>query len=482
VPALRYERPRDRGLQVSGLFGGTFARGGAAFAVSDEAWFRALLEVEGALARAAARLGLVPTTAADAVSAACADPARLDLATVVAHAADAGNPVPPLVRALRDAVGERDAVAVHVGATSQDILDTALMLLARDAIATIDTDLAAAAASAARLAAGHRDDLVMGRTLMQQALPTTFGLKAAVWLSGLDGARVRLAEVVASLPVQYGGAAGTLVASSGSGFGLRTALAAELDLADTPVPWHTVRLPVADLAGALGATAGVLATIAVDVVLLAQTEVGEVSEAGDAQGGSSAMPHKRNPVAAISARAGARRAPGLVATLLAAMEQEHERAAGAWHSEWPTLTDLLTTVGSAAAWLRESLSGLRPDTARMAATVAAARDPELAAALAEALTPTLGRDAAHDAAAEAVREARGSGRPLREVLAGRTDVDAEALLSAAAPDPGEAAAQVDAVLAEHRRLTEGTSVSELASEPENTVAGAWPTSAREEEK
>jgi 3-carboxy-cis,cis-muconate cycloisomerase len=440
---------------VSGLLDGTFARGGAAAAVSDAAWFRALLAVEAGLARAAASLGLVSETAAATVTSACEEPARLDLATVVATSADAGNPVPPLVRALQDAVGTDAARAVHVGATSQDVLDTALVLLARDAIVAIDADLAAAADAAARLAANHRDDVVMGRTLMQQALPTTFGLKAAGWLAGLDGARIRLAEVVASLPVQYGGAAGTLAASSGSGVALRSALATELQLADTAVPWHTVRLPVADLAGALGATAGVLATVAVDVVLMAQTEVGEVSEGGEGRGGSSAMPHKRNPVAAISARACARRAPGLVATLLAAMEQEHERAAGAWHSEWPTLTDLLVTVGSAASWLAESLGGLRPDTARMASTAAAARDPELAGALAEALTPTLGKGAAHDAAAEATREAAISGRPLREVLAGRTDIDVDALL-AAAPDTGEAGAQVDAVLADHRRLTEGT--------------------------
>jgi 3-carboxy-cis,cis-muconate cycloisomerase len=440
---------------MTGLFDGTFARGGAAAAVSDEAWFRALLEVEAALARSAARLGLVPATAADAVTKACGDPAGLDLATVVARAADAGNPVPPLVRALQNAVGERDAVAVHVGATSQDVLDTALMLLARDAVAAIDADLAAAAASAAGLAAAHRDDLVMGRTLMQQALPTTFGLKAAGWMAGLDGARLRLAEVVATLPVQYGGAAGTLAASSGSGIELRNGLAAELGLADAAVPWHTVRLPIADLAGALGAAAGVLATVAVDVVLMAQTEVAEVSEGGDSRGGSSAMPHKRNPVAAISARACARRAPGLVATLLSAMEQEHERAAGAWHSEWPTVTDLLTTVGAAAAWVAECLSGLRPDVARMAAGVAAARDPELAAAATEALTPSLGRGAAHDAVAAATREAATGSRPLREVLAERGDVDVEALLTAAAPNSGEAGPQVDAALADHHRLTEG---------------------------
>ncbi|WP_104530273.1 3-carboxy-cis,cis-muconate cycloisomerase, partial [Blastococcus saxobsidens] len=390
---------------MTGLFSGTFGRGGAATAVSDSAWFDALLDVEAALARAAAATGLVPTTAADAVTRACAEPAGLDLATVVARAADAGNPVPPLVRVLQAAVGERDAAAVHVGATSQDILDTALVLLARRAIAAIDRDLAAAAEAAARLARTHRDDVVMGRTLMQQALPTTFGLKAAGWLAGLDGARLRLAEVVASLPVQYGGAVGTLAATDGSGTALREALAAELGLVAPAVPWFTVRLPIADLAGVLGATAGVLATVAVDVVLMAQSEVAEVAEGGADRGGSSAMPHKRNPVAAISARACARRAPGLVATLLAAMEQEHERAAGAWHSEWPALTDLLVSVGSAAAWLGESLTGLRPDPDRMASAVMAARDPELAGALASALAPTLGHGAAHDEAAAAVREA-----------------------------------------------------------------------------
>ena len=236
---------------------------------------------------------------------------------------------------------------------------------------------------------------------------------------------------------------------------MRTALAEELGLLDTAAPWHTVRLPIADLAGALGAAAGVVATIAVDIVLMAQTEVGELAEVSAARGGSSAMPHKNNPVAAISARACARRAPGLVATLLSAMEQEHQRSAGAWHSEWPTLTDLLTTVGSAASWLAESLDSLRVDTARMAATAGASGEGQLAGALASALEPTLGKGAAHDAAADAVQQARESGRTLAQVLAGRPEVDVEALLRAAAPDVGEAGAQVDAVLAEHRRLTEG---------------------------
>jgi 3-carboxy-cis,cis-muconate cycloisomerase len=217
-----------------------------------------------------------------------------------------------------------------------------------------------------------------------------------------------------------------------------------------------MRLPVADLAGTLGAAAGVIATVALDIVLLAQTEVAEVAEGGpDGRGGSSAMPHKRNPVAAISARACARRAPGLVATLMGAMEQEHERAAGAWHSEWPTLTTLLSTVGSAAAWLTESLSGLRPDPDRMAATVEMSRDPELAGALADALAPTLGRGAAHDAAADAVRDAASTGRPLAEVLAARTDVHVLPL-AGTAPDVGEAGVQVDAALAAHAAARRST--------------------------
>jgi 3-carboxy-cis,cis-muconate cycloisomerase len=329
------------------------------------------------------------------------------------------------------------------------VLDTALMLMARDAAAAIDADLAAAGRRAAELAVAHRDDVVMGRTLLQQALPTTFGLKAAGWLAGLDGARRRLRAVVGTLPVQYGGAVGTLAASSGRGVAVRAALAEELRLALTPVPWFTVRLPIADLAGALGTAAGVVATVAVDVVLLAQTEVGETAEVSVERGGSSAMPHKANPVAAISARACARRAPGLVGTLLGAMEQEHERAAGAWQSEWPALTDLLSTVGSAASWLTESLATLRVDTDRMSAVVAGATEPRLASALTEALTPGLGRTAAHDAAADAVRTARNDGRRLVDVVRARADVDVDALLRAAAPDVGEAAAQVTAALAAH---------------------------------
>jgi 3-carboxy-cis,cis-muconate cycloisomerase len=226
--------------------------------------------------------------------------------------------------------------------------------------------------------------------------------------------------------------------------------------------------PVADLAWAAGAAAGVVATVAVDLVLLAQTEVGEAAEVSAGRGGSSAMPHKNNPVAAISARACARRAPGLVATLFGAMEQEHERAAGAWHSEWPTLTELLSAVGSASSWLAEALASLRVDPSRMAATVAAAADPQLATALTDALASSRGRDAAHEEAAAAVREAHASGRTLAEVLRERTDVDGAALLAAAAPDVGEAAAQVDAVLAQHEQAVHQQAVHQQALHDQST--------------
>ena len=221
-----------------------------------------------------------------------------------------------------------------------------------------------------------------------------------------------------------------------------------------------MRLPIADLAGALGTAAGVVATVAVDVVLLAQTEVAEAAEISATRGGSSAMPHKANPVAAISARACARRAPGLVATLFAAMEQEHERAAGAWHSEWPTLTDLLVTVGSAASWLAESLASLRVDTARMAATVAASGEGALAGALAEALNrPWARARRTTPPPTPSSRPGRPAGRWPRCSPAGRTSTSPR---SPTAPDVGEAGAQVDAVLADHRPTDRGDRMSAVA--------------------
>jgi 3-carboxy-cis,cis-muconate cycloisomerase len=301
-----------------------------------------------------------------------------------------GNPAAPLVGALRARVGEPAAADVHRGATSQDVVDSAAMLVARRALVPLREDLAAATDAAARLADEHRATVMAGRTLLQQAVPISFGLKAAGWLVGLDEAAQRLDAVRDTrLAAQLGGAAGTLAAMGDAGVDVLSRFARELGLAEPVMPWHTSRTRVAELAAALGECCGAAAKVAGDVVLLAQTEVGEVREGGaDDRGGSSAMPHKRNPVAAISARAAAHQAPGLVANLLSAMEHEHERAAGAWHAEWSPLRELLRATGSAAAWLRDCLDRLEVDGARMRANL---DDAVLAERVAAAIG---GRDAA----------------------------------------------------------------------------------------
>jgi 3-carboxy-cis,cis-muconate cycloisomerase len=345
----------------SELFDGVLARGPVRGLVSDEAWLDALLTVEATLARVEADAGLVPASSAAAIVDACR-PERFDVPALGAAAAESGNPVIPLVAALRDAVGPAAAPSVHYGATSQDILDSAAMLVAGRALDALVGDLDGAIAAATRLARTHRDTVMAGRTLLQQAVPVTFGLLAAGWLTGLASARARLVEVRRTrLAAQLGGPAGTL---AGLGPDLPARFAAALGLAAPAVPWHTERTRIADLAGALGTAGGALAKVARDVTLLAQTEIGEVAEGRP--GGSSSMAHKRNPIAAVSTLAATAQAPGLVATLLATMPQELQRAAGGWHAEWRPLRDLLVATGSAAAWLRDCLEQLvvHPDRMR----------------------------------------------------------------------------------------------------------------------
>lgn len=357
---------------ASSLFDGVLARGEVAAAVGDDAWLTAMLQVEAALAQVQAFSGLIPQADADAI-AGCARPERFDAADLGARAAASGNPVVPLVETLRALAGEAGP-SVHLGATSQDILDTAGMLVASQALRPLLADLTACAEQAARLARDHRDTRMIGRTLLRQAVPTTFGLKAAGWLSGLDAARRRLEQVRRErLAVQFGGAAGTLAPFGDDGPDLVEGLATLLGLAEPVLPWHTERTRVADLAGALGATAGVVAKVARDLTLMAQDEVDEAADG--TPGGSSTMPHKRNPIAAVCALGSAASAPGLVASLLAAMVHEHERAAGAWHAEWRPLRELLVCTGSAASWLRAALERLvvHPDVMR--ANLASATGP-----------------------------------------------------------------------------------------------------------
>jgi 3-carboxy-cis,cis-muconate cycloisomerase len=448
----------------SGLFSRLFDRGAAD--TGDGAWLQAMLDAEAALAWALERAGQAPAGSGAAVTAAArAD--RFDAAQLGRQAALTGNPVPALVRALTELVPPAAAVAVHRGATSQDILDTAAMLMARQVIEAVTADLAAAAAAAARLAGEHAGTVMAGRTLLQQAVPVTFGLVAAGWLTAIDEARQRLHVVGRDrLAVQFGGAAGTLASLGDAGPAVAREFAVALGLALPVLPWHTDRLRVIELAAALAGACAVLGKIARDVTLLAQSEVAEVTEGdgpgGGGAGGSSAMPHKRNPVAAIVILGCTRRAPGLLAGLVAAAEQEHQRAAGAWHSEWEPLADLLRLTGSAAAWAAELLGGLRVDAGRMRANLDAARGLPLAEHVTAVLTPALGRLTAHDLVAEASRAVAESGATLGDVLLGTprfADPIAAAGITAAQVTRaleadsylGAAAGFVSAALAAHRR-------------------------------
>jgi 3-carboxy-cis,cis-muconate cycloisomerase len=353
------------------LFAGIYAHGASATELTDMAWLRAMLDVEAALAQAGAAEGQIPAPAAREIVDACRRE-DFDLAAIGRDAAPHATPVVPLVAALRAAVAEPVRAFVHLGATSQDVLDTALMLIAHRALGPLLDDARAAADAAAGLADRHRATPMIGRTLLQQALPLSFGLRAAGWTVGIDAARARLQSIRdAELAVQMGGPVGARAPQ------VAARVAAELGLAEPVLPWQAIRIRPANLATALGILAGVLAKIARDVTLLAQQELGEASEGGDpSRGGSSAMAHKHNPVSAVSVLACAKRTPGLVATALACMEQEHERAAGAWQAEWGTYTELLALTGSATAWARELLEQLRIDPERMRANLqrAAAAD------------------------------------------------------------------------------------------------------------
>jgi 3-carboxy-cis,cis-muconate cycloisomerase len=430
-----HEEPNARGL-----FGGVFARGGVD--ADDTAWLQAMLDTEAGLARALERAGLVPAGAGDAVTAA-ARAANFDPNELGGLAALTGNPVPGLARALARRVPQSAVSAVHRGATSQDIVDTAAMLLAQRAIGVMQADLARAADAAAGLAAAHRATIMIGRTLLQQAVPVTFGLVAAGWLTSVDEARAGLNSVGPRLAVQFGGAAGTLASLGEAGQRVAALLAEELGLAVPVLPWHTDRLRIVDLGAALARVAAALGKIARDVTLLAQSEVGEVSEGTSAdqrgadqrgadqrgadqqapaasprRGGSSAMPHKRNPVASIAILGCTRQVPGLLATLTMATEQELQRA----------------------SWAADLLSGLVVDISRMAANLAATKGLPLAEHVSSLLAGVLGGAQAHDLVAEAGARAVSAGLPLSDVLLSVPKL--EERLSAA----GVTAEQIDSAL------------------------------------
>ncbi|MEU5778283.1 3-carboxy-cis,cis-muconate cycloisomerase [Streptomyces venezuelae] len=406
---------------MSGLFAPGSVGSPAADATSDPAFLEALLAAESALVRARAAVGLAPPDVAAAVTEAATDVGRFDAEDIASRAREGGNPVIPLVAALTSAVPAEAAAHVHRGATSQDILDSALMLLSARTLDLILADLARTERALAHLASAHRDTVMPGRTLTQHAVPTTFGLKVAGWRSLVLDARDRLIDVRAGLPAQLGGAAGTLASFRTEGeFGrggeaLLSAFARELALCAPVLPWHTLRTPVADLASALVLTAGAHGKLAADVLTLSRTEIAELSE-GEG-GGSSAMPHKANPVRATLIAAAARRAPGLAATLHASLVAEDERPAGAWHAEWEPLRDLLRLTGGAARDGAELVAGLRVHTDAMRGNLARTGGSITSERVAALLTPVLGGTAAKKLLTEAATRAHAEGRTLASVLA-----------------------------------------------------------------
>ena len=384
-------------------------------AVSGRAWVQAMLDFEAALAQAVA-----PAEVATEIGSVCRAE-YFDVESLAETARSTGNPAAPLVARLTDAVGDEAAGWVHAGATSQDVLDSASMLVGRRALEVVDAELAAVAAACAGMAEEHRDTAMAGRTLLQQALPTTFGLKAAGWLSGVLAARRRLSEVQPA--VQLGGGVGTLASLGADGPRVVKDVAALLGLAEPELPWHADRGRVGELGAALALAAGTVEKVALDLTLLAQTEVGEVAEAAG-RGGSSTLPQKRNPVGAAMAIACARRVRGEATVLLAALPEEHERGAGGWHSEWQALSGALAYTGGAAWALRETLDGLEVHPDRMRENLDAHGDLIMSEAVTTELAPRLGRHRAH----ELVRRAARSKSGLRDgVLAEDTGLSAEDL-------------------------------------------------------
>jgi 3-carboxy-cis,cis-muconate cycloisomerase len=393
---------------------------------SDASVLQAMLDFEVGLARAEARVGIVPKAAAEAIAAA-AKAESFDAAQLARDGLLAGALPIPLVKALTEQVRRRDPAAagfVHWGATSQDVADTALVLVLRRAQPVLESDLSRLESALRALAEGHAKTVMLGRTLLQAATPTTFGLKAAGWLGSIRRCRLRLTSAFGeALVVQLGGATGTLASLGELGIDAGRALADELHLEFPEAPWHTHRDRLAALICACGVLTGALGKMARDISLLMQTEVGEAAEpTGPGRGGSSTMPHKRNPGGCVVALAAATRAPGLVASFLSAMVQEQERAAGSWQAEWPVVAALMQATGVAAASMAQVAQGLTVDKARMRANIDATRGVIFAERAMMLLGEKLGRDVAHKLLDDATRQSVTQKRRLAEVLAEMPEV------------------------------------------------------------
>ncbi|KLD70063.1 3-carboxy-cis,cis-muconate cycloisomerase [Xanthomonas pisi DSM 18956] len=413
------------------LLGSLFGEPACDAMFDDAARVQAMLHFESALARAQAQCGVIPAEAAASIAAAC-DVQHYDMRALAQATALAGNPAIALVKALTAHVAAHDAAAarwVHWGATSQDVIDTGSVLQLRAALDLLLPRLQQLCDTLAALAARERDTGLPGRTLLQQAVPVTFGLKVAGWLDALQRAHRRLHGLRNdALVLQFGGAAGTLASLQERGLDVAQALATRLALPLPALPWHTARDRIVEVGCAFGLLAGTLGKIGGDVVLLMQSEVGEAFEpAAAGKGGSSAMPHKRNPVASVAAVAAATRVPGLIATLFSAMAQPHERAAGQWHAEWDTLPQIVCLTAGSLAQMQACLAELELDRARMRHHLDGHGGVLYAEAAVFALAPQLGKPQAHALVEQAVARAQAQQRHLREVLA--EDAQASAVLT-----------------------------------------------------
>jgi 3-carboxy-cis,cis-muconate cycloisomerase len=395
---------------------------------SDHGRLQAMLDFEAALARGEAQAGAIPPAAAAAIAEQCRAE-RLDVDALAAQAGQSGNTAIPLVKALTALVAAQDEDAarfVHWGATSQDAMDTGLVLQLRDALAEFDADLARIAAALAALAREHAATPLAGRTWLQQGPPVTLGLKAAEVLSAVERHRARLAELKERvLVLQLGGAVGTLAALGPRALEVADAVGEALGLAVPDVPWHTQRDRVAEVATALALLVGTLGKLARDVSLLMQTEVGEAAEpSAPGRGGSSTMPHKQNPVGSAIILAASARVPALASIMLAAMVQEHERGLGGWQAEWETLPEICMLASGALAQAIAVVEGLQVDATRMAKNLDLTHGLILAEAVSMALAEKLGKTKAHSLVEEASERSISANRPLRETLAADARVTA----------------------------------------------------------
>ena len=393
---------------------------------SDASVVQAMLDFEIALARVESRLGIIPASAADAI-AGVASASQFDIPELTRKALRAGTPTIPFVKALREIVGAKDSAAaefVHWGATSQDVTDTAFVLLLKRAQPLIEADLRRSERGLAALSEKHKNTVMLSRTLLQAAPPITFGLKVAGWYGAIHRGREGLSQAFTdALVLQFGGAAGTLAALGEKGVAIAEELARELGIGCPEAPWHANRDRMAGLVCSCAVVTGSLGKIARDISLLMQNEVAEVAEPESAgRGGSSTMPHKRNPIGCAVTLAAATRMPGLVSSYLSSMAQEHERSVGGIQSEWPTLVAVIQETGLAAASIAEIVEGLTVDGDQMEKNLNATNGTIYAEKAAILLTQKVGRERAHQILEQATRQAIAQNRQLTDVLAATAEV------------------------------------------------------------